>query len=464
VPALKVARALLCILAGLGAAASCAWNPPFAHRFGYEADDDKCTNGIDDDYNGLIDCEDPSCFYRSTQCGEYVPNYPVDRHIENTVPICTDHIDNDENGKFDCADPNCGTIQNLCCSLEFTDAFCSDGIDNDQNGFADCLDFGCKHGLYVSVCSERTDLTCGDGVDNDKDGKVDCQQSSCFAKKPCQAHKCEVGEKCFASVENTFALCTDGNDNDGTGFADCNDANCCPMGANGCALTKIPGLAAFCGAAGVSGINRLENTLAQCQDGIDNDHDGYADCADFSCSSATSNPDKKITGYCAAIAEATYERCTNGIDDDKNGYADCGDFSCSSPKDAKLQALMKPYCDAVLERTPEKCNDGTDNDGNGYIDCADDNCSGSSDPKTQEVCWESLPGTNADPKRCQDGQDNDHDGFIDCDDWDCAWNPKITVTDAKGNVLPLCPEPRPCQAGGSDKLPKYHPETTNYPP
>ncbi len=475
---MKIARALLFLVAGAGAAASCAWNPPAAYRFGYEVGDDKCSNGYDDDDNGLIDCEDSGCFYHSSVCGEIVPNTPVEKHKENTVPLCIDRIDNDENGKFDCADPNCGPIQNLCCSLEFSDALCSDGIDNDQNGFADCLDFGCKHGVYVSVCAEKTDATCGDGKDNDKDGKIDCEQSSCWAKKPCEPHHCKVDESCFAPVENSFALCTDGKDNDGTGKADCGDPNCCPPGgatANGCGLTTIPGLAAFCGAAHVSGNNRIENTYAQCTDGVDNDHNGYADCGDYSCSK---NADAAITKYCAAIAETGLVKCTNGVDDDHNGYADCADFSCSKAGTtqpvSKEDAAIKAHCDDALERTPEKCNDGIDNDGNGFVDCGDDNCAKNAvDPNTLAVCWESLPGTLADPKRCQDGQDNDHDGFIDCDDWDCAWNPavKVTIQDpmypkdpSKTITVPLCSEPRPCQDGKIDQLPKYHPETTNYPP
>ena len=51
------------------------------------------------------------------------------------------------------------------------------------------------------------------------------------------------------------------------------------------------------------------------------------------------------------------EICNDGIDNDGNGFIDCDDFACDSA------------CDES-----QNCNDGIDNDGNGFIDCDDFAC------------------------------------------------------------------------------------------
>lgn len=53
-----------------------------------------------------------------------------------------------------------------------------------------------------------------------------------------------------------------------------------------------------------------ENNISACQDGHDNDHDGYFDRVDFNCD------------------EATLETCQDGIDNDGDGYTDRDDYGC----------------------------------------------------------------------------------------------------------------------------------------
>lgn len=53
-----------------------------------------CDNGLDDDNDGLADCEDPEC--------------SGDEHCV-AVEICSDGIDNDGDGAIDCDDPDCAT-------------------------------------------------------------------------------------------------------------------------------------------------------------------------------------------------------------------------------------------------------------------------------------------------------------------------------------------------------------------
>ena len=82
-----------------------------------------------------------------------------------------------------------------------------------------------------------------------------------------------------------------------------------------------------------------------CDDGIDNDQDGFTDCDDFDC-----DGDPACAG----------EICDDGIDNDQDGFTDCDDFDCDGD----------PAC------AGEICDDGIDNDQDGFTDCDDFDCDG----------------------------------------------------------------------------------------
>ncbi len=79
-----------------------------------------CSNGIDDDGDGLIDCEDPDC-YTSNSC---------------TVEICDNGIDDDLDGWIDCSDSECFALK-VCYEI------CDNGIDDNGNGLVDGDDPQC---------------------------------------------------------------------------------------------------------------------------------------------------------------------------------------------------------------------------------------------------------------------------------------------------------------------------------
>jgi len=56
--------------------------------------------------------------------------------------VCSDGLDNDCDGFVDCADPDCSA--NPACGLVCMPEFCNDGVDNDCDGLSDCADPDCS--------------------------------------------------------------------------------------------------------------------------------------------------------------------------------------------------------------------------------------------------------------------------------------------------------------------------------
>ena len=85
---------------------------------------------------------------------------------------CNDAIDNDLDGLIDCEDSD--------CSSECAETDCTDGIDNDSDSYIDCDDIECSDSLD---CIESI---CDDGLDDDGDGQIDCDDSDCENNESCR--------------------------------------------------------------------------------------------------------------------------------------------------------------------------------------------------------------------------------------------------------------------------------------
>ncbi len=233
---------------------------------------ENCSNGIDDNDDGLIDCQDPLCLGRPICLPEDCTNGKDDngdRLVDCQDPKCkfTDYckpedcnngIDDNLNGLIDCEDPQCSSIKR--CIPED----CSNGIDDNDNGLIDCQDPQCAN---VLRCQPEN---CSNGIDDNGDGLIDCRDPQCSDHKRCQPEIC-----------NNFI---DDNEN---GLIDCDDYQC--MGTIYC-QPEI------------------------CDNGIDDNQNTLLDCADPTCSD---NP------VCLK------EICDNGIDDNKDGLTDCDDPACN---------------------------------------------------------------------------------------------------------------------------------------
>ena len=177
-------------------------------------------------------------------------------------------------------------------------------------------------------------------------------------------------------------ICNNGSDDDNDGFTDCADPDCA---YNEHCLDEI------------------------CDNGRDDDGDDDIDCDDIDCQ----NDD-----HCNDPSTET--SCTNGIDDDDDGDTDCDDSDCDNHE----------ACDETPDSEVGLCDDNIDNDNDGRTDCDDEDC------ENDSACGD-------DPVEiCDNGSDDDGDGDADCEDPDCYihdncrpddFNTFITANDPDGS-------------------------------
>ena len=421
-----------------------------------------CDDGFDNNRDGFADCSDPTCSGTAACVG---------------TEICNDLLDNDRDGLTDCADRDCA-LQPGCVVLA---EVCANGLDDDRNGLVDCLDPAC---VGTPLCAPSTEV-CDDLVDNDGDRRIDCGDTDCATDPACPTgpQSCvsptaitDFGVSTGATLPGTSSAagsCVDSSGTEavfaftpptsgtvcmrtrGSSFntllyarSSCANAaseiTCNDNGRNQqseISFSAVAGETYFIFVDGVSGANGsyvLAVTegacpplgLENCTDGIDNDSDFFADCADTDCFS---------TSTCISSAEV----CTDRVDNDRDGAVDCADTDCVAnaaclPPGAEVcndlfdndrdgatdcadsDCTANPLC----IRPPEtNCTNRLDDDGDGAIDCFDSNCVGSSSCVVFELC--------------ADGIDNDSDTLVDCADNECVGAPNcVTVpqTCASPNV------------------------------
>lgn len=142
-----------------------------------------CDNGIDDNDNGAIDCDDPDCI-GNTVC-------------QNTeFEDCYDRLDNDGDGAVDCYDADC---EAECASI-----YCFKGI----------LDGNCNPKKDEELCPDCLGSTqpssenCNNGVDDDGDGLKDCDDSECYGDPACVIEDClPKGSECGSDDECCSGMC-----------------------------------------------------------------------------------------------------------------------------------------------------------------------------------------------------------------------------------------------------------------
>ncbi|MFC1611856.1 hypothetical protein ACFL6C_12910 [Myxococcota bacterium] len=180
-----------------------------------------CSDGVDDDCDGAIDCTDADC-PDGAACGPNGASCDGDAcQCPNPDPnesACDNALDDDCDGAFDCADPDC-----------------ADGTGCGSHGLE------CSAGACLCPTGLSTETTCGDGADDDCDGDVDCDDTDCDSVT-CGTNGlvCSAGACICPTGASTETRCDDSVDDDCDGEVDCVDADCDGLacGPNGLVCTS----------------------------------------------------------------------------------------------------------------------------------------------------------------------------------------------------------------------------------
>jgi secreted trypsin-like serine protease len=281
--------------------------------------ENNCDDGIDDNGDGRMDCDDPWCFHVPV-CLPEICDDKIDNNADGKTDCddaacsgqilcqpehCSDKIDNNGDDKVDCDDPECASAP--VCQKEI----CNDTIDNDENGKTDCDDDACAD--YI-LCQPEI---CDDRIDNNGNGLIDCGEPKCAEDTICDSQICDCSD-IACNHARCIEICDDEIDNNGDDKVDCADPRCADV---------------------------VQCHDEVCGDGIDNNGDGKMDCDDAACASDI---------HCQP------EICDDKIDNNGDDKIDCDD----------------PLCAASDLCKTEICGDKIDNNGDDKVDCDDPLCAG----------------------------------------------------------------------------------------
>ncbi|PIR83985.1 hypothetical protein COU18_01085 [Candidatus Kaiserbacteria bacterium CG10_big_fil_rev_8_21_14_0_10_51_14] len=197
----------------------------------------QCSDGIDNDGDGLIDFPaDPGCTSGDDDTEAPNPSIPPS---PPPSPACSNGIDDDGDGFIDANDPNCHTDGNPTNSSSYDPnrseagplPACTNGLDDDGDGKIDFpADPGCTSAIDTNETDPTTAPQCSDGIDNDSDALIDTADPGCHtdfnASNSSSYDASRNDEAASASIGPAPSACSDGLDNDGDGLIDMNDPGC----------------------------------------------------------------------------------------------------------------------------------------------------------------------------------------------------------------------------------------------
>jgi lysophospholipase L1-like esterase len=402
-----------------------------------------CDDGIDNDLDGFTDCDDsdcaldPVCLGPETLCADGIDN-DLDGFTDcddsdcaldpvcapGTETVCDDGIDNDLDGFTDCNDSDC----DLDPACSGSTSLLSAGFDSSSDGFvyADDAFRTTSSPVYANGTYDGSGGFTGgglrvilggiDGVDifsgmsggwsqsftvpSDSDVSINLRyrlvHAGNFEPDECSEALVAVDGVLLSNsgaVDYLEQLCGfgDGSADQDTGWNQTTVTVFLTAGTHTITVGGYLNQKTFTDEAATVYFDDIDitsqtaTTETICDDGIDNDLDGFTDCDDSDCA---------LDPVC--LGPETL--CADGIDNDLDGFTDCDDSDCA----------LDPVCAPGTETV---CDDGIDNDLDGFTDCNDSDCD--LDP----VCASDIE------TQCSDSIDDDNDGLIDCDDPDCSLDP-----------------------------------------
>ncbi len=303
-----------------------------------------CEDGFDNDGDGFTDCEDPDC--------------AADAACQATPEICDNGIDDNGNDLIDCADPSCdgqtGPGGGTCQTVE---TLCTDGYDNDGDGLVDCADPDCLDSCLAGGSLVITEIMKDPNLVADTVGEwFEITNAAAFAidlrglvlfsigSSGEETHTISAGEPiliqpgAYMVLGNSSNPAVNGNvtvnyQYTGIIFNNTADDSIGIRTASGTVLDEVVfTVADFPHLAGMS--MQLDPTKINATD----NNDAANWCL----------PTNKYNAYDMGTPGAVNPSCTretncnDGVDNDGNGFTDCADFACA----------LSPHCTSEAAPTP----------------------------------------------------------------------------------------------------------------
>jgi hypothetical protein len=180
-----------------------------------------CSNGVDDDGDNLVDCDDPSCG-RAAAC-----RTPDER--------CDNGVDDDEDGDTDCDDSDCARDE----ACQGPEEICSNGIDDDGDRAADCADTDCSAHPFCQAECGNGEVERGEHCEENDEGACNDNQ---FCNDVCL---CEIFQ-CGNDLREGTEAC------DGLDLEECDDNDFC---SGACECTEYE-----CGDDRIDGTEECEDS------------------------------------------------------------------------------------------------------------------------------------------------------------------------------------------------------------
>ncbi len=425
--------------------------------------EEDCSNQIDDDSDGKIDCLDSECAgfpdcptaceeAPALSCGQTVTGsteggtimfatYACLTSAEWRGPEVAYQLDIPEGSSVSLdLTMNSGDLDIFVLPADCDPEACIDASTNEP-GQPEQLDFNVPAGgamLLIDTWDHTTEFSleiqclggenCLNGTDDDDDGAIDCQDSDCANHDACVAHE---------------DICDDGLDNDEDGLLDCQDPDCfaepgCAQ-QDSCTQAKVITCGTTIAGHTTHGHDRFNVNSCLTANAVEEGPElAYQiEAPTGTKMTALLKIDKQAIGsdldffLLAAGAESCdVDQCLassgNPNQQDERlefampatgAYLLVETWTANKPSAFEIELL----CDTATNPN-EDCINEVDDDQDGDIDCDDSDCA--SDPACQETGGED----------CGNGLDDDQDGDIDCADSDCNADPACQSNTAEDCV------------------------------
>ncbi len=328
-----------------------------------------CSNGKDDDNDGLVDAQDPGCHtdLNANNPDSYTPNGTSEKD-ESTLALCTDGKDNDNDELVDLQDPDCAQF--------IPKIIINKTVVNDNFGTLHANDFS-----FVVNAENPTPFN-GTGATSTNEVMVS-PGSYTVTEVATPGYDSSLSDTCSGTIAAGETKTCDITNND--------------------QITKLIVKKVLINDSGRSDATTTFSFVVNgdTENSVVFEADGQNDLV---------------------VVPGNYSVTENSAPGYNTSYDSCSEISLS---------LGGTHTCTITNNDIPACSDSIDNDSDGLVDAQDPGChtdhnasnSESYDPNGQSE------GNETTLALCTDGKDNDNDDLVDLQDPDCAqFVPKLTVT------------------------------------